>query len=108
MFRISSGYIALAPFGVELSFCVIVSLQSSNLASFIAEIAGELRQQGHFRQASHEQVIYFGQLDQVGLAAHQHAAQQMLNSQGSESSAVARSPHANLHPEREPDRTDGG
>ena len=38
----------------------------------------ELRQQGHYRQASHEQVIYFGQLDQVGLAAHQHAAQQML------------------------------
>jgi len=38
----------------------------------------ELRQQGHYRQASHEQVIYFGQLDGAGLAAHQHAAQQML------------------------------
>ena len=38
----------------------------------------ELRQQGLYRQASHEQVIYFGQIDEVGLAAHQHAAQQML------------------------------
>ena len=38
----------------------------------------ELRQQGLCRQASHGQVIYFGQLDEVGLAAHQHAAQQML------------------------------
>ena len=39
----------------------------------------QLRQQGHFRQASHEQVICFGQLGQVGLAAHQHATQQMLH-----------------------------
>jgi hypothetical protein len=38
----------------------------------------ELRQQGLYRQASHEQVIYFGQLDEANLAAHQHAAQQML------------------------------
>ena len=38
----------------------------------------ELRQQGHYRQASHGQVIYFGQLAEVNLAAHRHAAQQML------------------------------
>ena len=29
-------------------------------------------------QARYEQVIYFGQLDEVGLAAHQHATQQMF------------------------------
>ena len=38
----------------------------------------ELRKQGLLEQARYEQVIYFGQLDEVGLAAHQHAAQQML------------------------------
>ena len=38
----------------------------------------ELHKQGLLEQARYEQVIYFGQLDQVGLAAHQHAAQQML------------------------------
>ena len=38
----------------------------------------ELRKQGLLEQARYEQVIYFGQLDQVGLAAHQHAAQHML------------------------------
>ena len=48
-----------------------------------ADSQRELRQQGHYQQASHEQVIYFGQLDEVGLAAHQQrgsATHQMMPS----------------------------